>query len=110
MSHHNEHEPMGGKFLTRPFVAAGVLVALAGFLILKRFIFGLGPVSGMNDGFALGIWIAYDVVVGTAIGCGGYAMALLVYAFNRGRVSSDGALSDAYGRVRLHTCRFIRGY
>jgi Ni/Fe-hydrogenase subunit HybB-like protein len=38
----------------------------------------------MNDGFAWGIWITYDVVVGTAFACGGYSMALLVYAFNNG--------------------------
>jgi Ni/Fe-hydrogenase subunit HybB-like protein len=100
MSHHDEFKPMGGKILTRPFVAAGVLVALMGFLILKRFIFGLGPVSGMNDGFALGIWIAYDVVVGTAIGCGGYAIALLVYAFNRGQyhpMVRSAMLTGAFG-------------
>jgi len=100
MSHHDEFKPMGGKILTRPFVAAGVIVALAGFLILKRFIFGLGPVSGMNDGFALGIWIAYDVVVGTAIGCGGYAIALLVYAFNRGQyhpMVRSALLTGAFG-------------
>ncbi len=100
MSHHEEFEPMGGKILTRPFVAAGVIVALMGFLILKRFIFGLGPVSGMNDGFALGIWIAYDVVVGTAIGCGGYAIAILVYAFNRGQyhpMVRSALLTGAFG-------------
>jgi Ni/Fe-hydrogenase subunit HybB-like protein len=38
----------------------------------------------MNDGYPWGIWIACDVVIGTALGCGGYAMALLVYLFNRG--------------------------
>ncbi len=38
----------------------------------------------MSDGYPWGIWITYDVLVGTAIGCGGYAMALLVYIFNKG--------------------------
>jgi Ni/Fe-hydrogenase subunit HybB-like protein len=100
MSHHDEFEPMGGKILTRPFVAAAVIFILGSFLILKRFFVGLGPVSGMNDGFALGIWIAYDVVVGTAIGCGGYAVALLVYALNRGQyhpLVRSALLTGAFG-------------
>lgn len=100
MSHHDEFEPMGGKILTRPFVAAAVIFILGAFLILKRFFVGLGPVSGMNDGFALGIWIAYDVVVGTAIGCGGYAVALLVYALNRGQyhpLVRSALLTGAFG-------------
>ena len=100
MSHHDEFEPMGGKILTRPFVAAAVIFILGAVLILKRFFVGLGPVSGMNDGFALGIWIAYDVVVGTAIGCGGYAVALLVYALNRGQyhpLVRSALLTGAFG-------------
>jgi len=44
----------------------------------------LGAVTNINDGFPWGIWIAYDVMVGSALACGGYAMALLVYIFNRG--------------------------
>lgn len=100
MSHHDEFQPMGGKVLTRPFLAAAVILILAAVLIVKRFFVGLGPVSGMNDGFALGIWIAYDVVVGTAIGCGGYAVALLVYAFNRGQyhpLVRSALLTGAFG-------------
>jgi Ni/Fe-hydrogenase subunit HybB-like protein len=38
----------------------------------------------MSDGYPWGIWIAYDVVAGTAIACGGYAMAILVYVLNKG--------------------------
>jgi Ni/Fe-hydrogenase subunit HybB-like protein len=33
----------------------------------------------MSDGFPWGIWITYDVATGTAIACGGYAVAILVY-------------------------------
>lgn len=82
MSHHDEFEPMGGKILTRPFVAAAVIFILGAVIIVQRFFVGVGPVSGLNDGFALGIWKA-PVVVGTAVGCGGYCIALLVYALNR---------------------------
>ena len=31
------------------------------------------------------MWIVYDVLVGTALGCGGYVMAILVYIFNKGK-------------------------
>ena len=31
------------------------------------------------------MWIAIDVVVGTAIGCGGYAVGMLVYILNKGQ-------------------------
>jgi Ni/Fe-hydrogenase subunit HybB-like protein len=59
------------------------VILIAGLFLAKRFIYGLGPVTGMNDGFPWGLWIAYDVNVGTAFACGGYAMAVLIYVFNR---------------------------
>ena len=59
------------------------LVGLA--LVVWRFAVGLGPATGLNDGYPWGIWIAFEVVTGTALACGGYAMALLVYIFNRGK-------------------------
>src|SRR5215467_3061618 len=46
---------------------------------------GLGATTALNDGYPLGLWIAFDVVTGTALACGGYAVAILVYVFNRGR-------------------------
>lgn len=79
-----ESRPLGGKLLTKPFLVCLFLAVLAGVLVIKRFIYGIGSVSNMSDGYPWGIWIAYDVVVGTAFACGGYAMALLVYVFNKG--------------------------
>jgi Ni/Fe-hydrogenase subunit HybB-like protein len=79
----NEYMPLGGKILTRPFKIMMLIAGIAVVLIIKRFIFGLGSVTNLNDGYPWGLWIVYDVVVGTAIACGGYAMALLVYVFNR---------------------------
>jgi Ni/Fe-hydrogenase subunit HybB-like protein len=60
------------------------LAALGGALVLWRFLVGLGRATALNDGYPWGIWIALDVVTGTALACGGYAVALLVYVFNRG--------------------------
>jgi Ni/Fe-hydrogenase subunit HybB-like protein len=82
---HATATPVGGK-LTTPFFNLMALVALVGAVALVvRFGQGLGAASGMTDGYAWGIWIAIDVVVGTALGCGGYAMALVVYVANRGK-------------------------
>ena len=78
-------EPMGGPLdtpLTR--VLAG-LFGLATLAIAWRLIAGLGATTALNDGYPLGLWIAFDVVTGTALACGGYAIALLVYILNKGR-------------------------
>ena len=77
-------EPVGGKLLTPPFVLCLIIALIALYFLAKRFMLGLGAVTNMSDGYPWGIWITYDVVVGTALGCGGYAMALLVYIFNKG--------------------------
>jgi Ni/Fe-hydrogenase subunit HybB-like protein len=78
-----ERRPAGGKLLTIPFLVLAALAVIALYFLAKRFIFGIGAVSNMSDGSPWGIWIAYDVVIGTAFACGGYAMALLIYVFNR---------------------------
>jgi len=78
-------EPVGGILLTRTYrilLAFGLLGVL---LILWRFYAGLGATTALSDGYPLGLWIALDVVVGTALACGGYAIALIVYIFNRGK-------------------------
>ncbi len=77
--------PVGGKLLN-PFFRLLLFLWLLGTVAgTVRFTQGLGTASAMNDGYPWGIWIAIDVVVGTALGSGGFAVALLVYALNRGR-------------------------
>lgn len=78
-----ENVPLGGKVVTKPFLVFAALALVGGILIIYRYIFGLGAVTNLSDGYPWGLWITYDVLVGTALGCGGYAMALLIYAFNR---------------------------
>jgi len=80
----SEAKPVGGKVFTGPFLFFLVITLIGIYFLAKRFMFGLGAVTNMNDGFPWGIWITYDVVVGTAFACGGYSMALLVYIFNNG--------------------------
>jgi Ni/Fe-hydrogenase subunit HybB-like protein len=79
---------IGGPIFTPAVLVMFGLAAVAGVLILWRAAAGLGATTAMNDGYPWGLWIAFDVVTGTAIGCGGYAIALLVYILNRGRYHS----------------------
>ena len=83
---HIEHaRPVGGRLLTRPFMVLSGIFAVAAVLILVRLIFGIGAVTALSDGYPWGLWIAFDVVTGTALACGGYAVALLVYIRTKGQ-------------------------
>jgi Ni/Fe-hydrogenase subunit HybB-like protein len=79
-----EERPLGGKIFTPTFLFCLLILLISLFFLAKRFMYGLGAVTNMSDGYPWGIWIAFDVVVGTAFGCGGYAMALVIYLFNKG--------------------------
>ena len=81
----SENKPLGGKIISKPFIILAIFAGIAGVLLIKRFIFGLGSVTNLSDGYPWGMWIVYDVLVGTALGCGGYVMAILVYIFNKGK-------------------------
>ena len=76
---------VGGPILTRTFKVCLGVFAMCILVLAWRFVVGLGPTTGMNDGFPWGIWIAFDVVVGTALACGGFSIAILCYAFNEGK-------------------------
>ncbi len=82
---HAEATPVGGPLMTRPFKILLVLLAAWALLLIYRFAFGIGAVSGLSDGYPWGIWIAFDVVTGTALACGGYAVAILAYILNKGK-------------------------
>jgi Ni/Fe-hydrogenase subunit HybB-like protein len=82
-SHHEEFQVLKGKLITRPVIVLAILVAIGFFFIGVRYVKGIGAVSNLSDGYPWGIWIAYDVATGTALACGGYALALLIYIMNR---------------------------
>ncbi|NUB06232.1 Ni/Fe-hydrogenase cytochrome b subunit [Azospirillum sp. Vi22] len=83
-SHAHEHQPLGGRVLTLPFLICAALVAVAGVILFQRYTQGLAAASNLNDGYPWGIWVAIDVVIGSAFGCAGYVIALLCYILNRG--------------------------
>lgn len=76
---------VGGKLLTPMVKLMLVLWALGTVAGIVRFTQGLGAVTALSDGYPWGLWIAFDVVVGTGVASGGYAIALVVYILNRGR-------------------------
>ncbi len=78
-------EPVGGPLVTPATRALAGLFGLAALMIAWRLVAGLGATTALNDGYPLGLWIAFDVVTGTALACGGYAVAILVYVLNKGR-------------------------
>jgi Ni/Fe-hydrogenase subunit HybB-like protein len=61
------------------------LFGLGVIVIAWRLLAGLGSSTALNDGYPLGLWIAFDVVTGAALACGGYAVGLLVYILNQGK-------------------------
>ncbi|MEJ2219112.1 MAG: hydrogenase 2 operon protein HybA, partial [Gemmatimonadota bacterium] len=65
---------VGGRLGNWP-VAMLVMLALAGlYAVGLRFVHGLGATTNLSDGYPMGLWIAFDVVTGTALACGGYAV------------------------------------
>ncbi|MDX2437413.1 MAG: Ni/Fe-hydrogenase cytochrome b subunit [Acidobacteriota bacterium] len=85
MASHSHAQPVGGplnkKFVTFMVIFLGIWAAV----LVYRFIFGIGVVSGLTDYYPWGVWIAFDVVTGTALACGGYAVAILCYILNKGK-------------------------
>ena len=81
---HAAPAPVGGSLVNIVTLSCGVLIALMAAILVVRFLFGLGAVTNLNDGYPWGIWIAVDVVIGSAFACGGFSVAMLVYIFNKG--------------------------
>lgn len=76
--------PLGGRFWTRATGTLGVLVLVMLAVLAVRFVRGIGAVTNLSDGYPWGIWIAFDVVCGSALAAGGFTVAFLTYILNRG--------------------------
>lgn len=84
MSAHAQAVPVGGKLVTPVTLSLLVMVLAMAAVIGVRLVYGLGATTNMNQGYPWGLWIAWDVVTGSALAGGGFATALLVYILNRG--------------------------
>ncbi len=81
----SEYVELKRPLFTPFFMALALLVGLAVVFLAVRFVNGMGSVANLNGGYSWGIWVVYDLVVGTALACGGYALAVTVYVFNKGK-------------------------
>ena len=101
MSGHPER--LRGVSLFTPFsLMLGLLVMIAGVFLLKRFVYGLGDVTNLSAGYPWGLWVTWDLIIGSSLGCGGFAMAMLIYVFNQGHyhpLMRPALLSSLFGYV-----------
>ncbi|MET0002183.1 MAG: Ni/Fe-hydrogenase cytochrome b subunit [Candidatus Thiodiazotropha sp.] len=79
------YQPLKRPVVTLPFIILGIVALIGSYYLALRFIHGMGLVTNLNGGYAWGVWVVYDVVVGTALACGGYALAITVYIMNKGK-------------------------
>ena len=77
--------PVGGRLISAAILFFAPLAIICVLLILKRLVFGIGSVTALNGGYPWGLWIAFDLLVGTGFACGGWALAWTVYIFNKGK-------------------------
>ncbi len=80
----SRYAPVGGRLFTGPFILFSILALIGIVFIIERFIFGLGAVTNLNNGYPWGLWVVVDIVIGTAFACGGFALALAIYVANKG--------------------------
>jgi Polysulphide reductase len=115
----HEHAPVGGRIITGWFLFLALVIFVALIVLAQRFIFGLGAATNLSDGYPWGIWIAIDLIIGTALGCGGFVMAFLVYIVNRGEfhpLARAGLMTSLFGyslgglAVMIDLGRYWQGY
>jgi Ni/Fe-hydrogenase subunit HybB-like protein len=76
--------PLGGELWTRATTTLGILVLVMLAVLAVRFVRGIGATTNLSDGYPWGIWIAFDVVCGSALAAGGFSVAFMTYVLNRG--------------------------
>lgn len=59
--------PLGGRLISIPVLVFAPLAAICALLILRRLIFGIGSVTELNGGYPWGLWIGFDLLVGTGL-------------------------------------------
>lgn len=79
--------PVGGRLVSAAILFFAPLAVLCVLLILKRLVFGIGSVTALNGGYPWGLWIAFDLLVGTGFACGGWALAWTVYISIKGNIT-----------------------
>jgi Ni/Fe-hydrogenase subunit HybB-like protein len=68
---------------TKPFKVLCGLGAMAFLCVTYRELAGLGPVSGMNDAYAWGIWKTVNTMVLTGLGSGAFSIGIAAWLFKK---------------------------
>ncbi len=76
--------PVGGPLVGWFTAVLTALVGVAVYFLYQRFVYGLGAVTNISNGYTWGIWVVWDVIIATGFACGGYALAFVTYILNRG--------------------------
>ncbi len=82
VDHHPEFERLPNKLLTPVTWLLLLLVAVCGVSMVARFALGLGGSTHLSDTFPWGLWIVFDLVW-IAVAAGAFAMAGIIYVFQR---------------------------
>ncbi len=101
-SHHGhvEFEPLQRKLLTPFNWLLLLLIAFGVASLVARFALGLGGSTNLSDSYPWGLWILFDLVW-IAVAAGAFAMAGLIYVFQR---------KDLYGMGRTAVLMGLLSY
>ncbi len=84
MSSH-EAKPIFHPLRTRGMLLTLAVIALGAYFGARRFLFGIGSTTNLDDQYPWGLWIGFDVATGVALAAGGFTSAALVYIFGKER-------------------------
>jgi formate dehydrogenase iron-sulfur subunit len=70
---------VGGKPRLLGQFVLWVLLVVGVVLTIKRFLFGLGSTTNLNDSYPWGFWIGFDILTGIALAAGGFTLTAAIY-------------------------------
>ncbi|HET9555465.1 MAG TPA: 4Fe-4S dicluster domain-containing protein [Anaeromyxobacteraceae bacterium] len=94
--HHHAFAPVPAKLWTPANLALAAVMALGAVSFVARFALGLGGSTNLSDTYAWGLWIVFDLVW-IAVAAGAFAMAGLIYVFQRKDLYSVGRAAVLMG-------------
>jgi formate dehydrogenase iron-sulfur subunit len=97
---HVEFEPLRNKLMTTFNWVLLLLMAFGGVALVARFAVGLGGSTHLSDTYPWGLWILFDLVW-IAVAAGAFAMAGVIYVFQR---------KDLYGLGRTAVLMGLLSY
>ena len=97
---HVEFEPLRNKLMTPFNWVLLLLMAFGGVSLIARFALGLGGSTHLSDTYPWGLWILFDLVW-IAVAAGAFAMAGVIYVFQR---------KDLYGLGRTAVLTGLLSY